>query len=94
MTKKFKIPEELCTEMHRRFLVMNSYKALISILAREYSASPSRALEDMVEKYRALYQISLMEFTVIRDAFLASCGEEMPLKYELDFIKMEAICTW
>lgn len=94
--KVFSLSEEEILSIERLNYIFQSYSAFISILAREYSNSPSESLSEMIDEYRQLCQKSWIELSVRQNALFKALFETVPqnMEFNFDFNRMEVTCSW
>lgn len=95
MTKKtFELDREVSEEIERRFYITESYKAMLSVMCKSYSETPSDNLKRMIEDYRTQYQKTWVEFTCAKNALFNQLLGHLPVQYKFDFYKQEVECEW
>lgn len=83
-------------DIERANYICKSYSAFISILAREFANSKSKELEDLLEKYRIMYQNAYIKFnmyinTIIENEFGKTIQN---MYYDINFIERKITFRW
>lgn len=90
------IPGDIMINIERSYYIYKSYSAFISILTKEFIDHKSKETEDLIEKYRTMYQNAYIEFnmyidTIINDEFGKMIDN---MQYAIDFNERKIIFRW
>ena len=66
------IPGDIMLNIERSHYIYKSYSAFISILTKEFIDHKSKETEDLIEKYRTMYQNAYIEFNVYINAIITA----------------------
>lgn len=90
------IKDNIMLNIERANYIYKSYSAFISILAKEFANNKSKETEDLIEKYRIMYQNAYIEFNVyinaIIDDNLGSMSDN--IQYNIDFAERKIVFKW
>lgn len=91
-----KIEYDLIIDIERKWYIYNSYRAFISVLAREFSVTKSAETCDMIEKYRSDFQAAFIEFKVTVNTLIHSLLGYIPDNVHYDFLfdDREVVLEW
>lgn len=90
------IPDDIMLNIERSHYIYKSYSAFISLLAKEFINHQSKETEDLIEKYRTMYQNAYIEFnmyidTIINDEFGKMIDN---MQYAIDFNERKIMFRW
>lgn len=90
------IKDNIMLNIERANYIYKSYSAFISILSKEFANNKSKETEDLIEKYRIMYQNAYIEFNVYINAIIDDNLGSMPdnIQYNIDFAERKIVFKW